>query len=370
MIYLDNAATTYPKPPSVLKAVCDTMARCGNPGRSGHKLALESGRVIMQAREELAQFMGVDDPDRLVFCFNCTDALNLAIKGIVQPGWHVASTYWEHNSVLRVLKRLQREGIITLTLADNLEDALTPNTNFAVCTHASNVTGRIMPIEKLGRKVQDLGALFLVDGAQSAGILPLTLESAHADMIAVPGHKGLFGPQGTGALCLSERAAAMLTPLKEGGTGTSSESMLQPDELPERFESGTLNTPGIAGLLEGVRFASAHRQEIYEHELFLTTYLCNALNNIKGVAVYGPSLSTQRVGVVAFNVYDLTSGQVADQLDSLDVCVRAGLHCAPGAHEMLGTLERGAVRASVGFFNTLADVNALIDQVSRIARTV
>jgi cysteine desulfurase family protein len=373
MIYLDNAATTFPKPPGVIDAMVRAMNECGNPGRSGHPLALKAGRIVMETREELADFLGAPSPEHLVFCSNCTDALNLAIKGIVQKGWHVATTVWEHNSVLRVLKSLEAQGIINLSIKETLEEAMTEGTNLAVCAHASNVTGAIQPIAALGRRAHALGALFIVDAAQSAGILPLTLESANADMIAMPGHKGLYGPQGTGALVIAKHVIAQLKALKEGGTGTSSASFYQPDEIPERFESGTVNTPGIAGLFAGVKFVRAHQQEIYEHELGLTKQLIEALNNIQGVTIYGPDDPTDRVGVVAFNVDGVSSGEIADALGDEEICVRAGLHCAPGAHITLNTInavESGMIRASVGFFNTSADIKEFGNQVNRIAKTL
>ncbi len=369
MIYLDNAATSYPKPQRVGRALMRAMEEYGaNPGRSGHELSIRAAQDIYDTREELCWFFNAEDPMRFVFGFNCTDMLNLAIKGVIRQGDHVATTFWEHNSVLRPLKKLERQGIITLTMGDQLEDAMTGLTTVAVMTHASNVTGQIMPMENIAQECRRRGILLILDAAQTAGVLDIDLRRMPIDLLAMPGHKALLGPQGTGVLYI--RSGLTLDTLREGGTGSASESMIQPDEMPERYESGTLNAPGIAGLKEGLRFARAHRGEIHGQELLLTRCLLEGLNNIPQVTVYGPQTAPERVGTVSCNLADIHSGTVADYLNDAGICVRGGLHCAPGAHETLGTLGQGAVRASVGMFNTLGDVEALLGVIRKLAKEI
>lgn len=367
MIYLDNAATSYPKPPRIGKAMLRAMEEYGaNPGRSGHELSIRAARDVYEAREELARLFNVDDPMRFVFGFNCTDALNLAIKGAIRQGDNVATTVWEHNSVLRPLKKLEQQGVIQLTLAERLEDAIGIQTSVAVMTHASNVTGEVLPLARMADTCKRRGILFILDAAQTAGVLDIDLARTPVDLMALPGHKGLLGPQGTGALYI--RPGLLLDTIREGGTGSASDSMIQPEELPERYESGTLNAPGLAALKEGVRFVRDNRAEIHAHELLLTQRMLEGLLNIPGITVYGPQTAAARVGTVAFNLRDAHSGAVADRLNEAGICVRAGLHCAPGAHKALGTLEQGAVRASVGMYNTLGDVDALLQAVGRLSR--
>lgn len=375
MIYLDNAATSFPKPREVADAVAGTITRMGaNPGRSGHKLSLGAARVVIAAREQLAELFGVDDPFRFVFALNCTDALNLAIKGCLYPGDHVVTTALEHNSVLRPLKSMERRGMIRLTILRPGLDGVVPlkeyeenvraGTRLVVSTHASNLTGAIQPVEGIGRVCRKVGSLFLVDAAQSAGILPIDAAAVGADMLAFPGHKGLYGPTGTGALYI--RPGLFLNTLREGGTGSSSDSWFQPSEMPERYESGTVNTCGLAGLFVGARFVRRHFDEIEARERALSDVLYRGIASIPGVRMISPPKN--RVGVVAFNIRGEQSGHVADRLDDADFAVRAGLHCAPAAHRFYGTLEQGAVRASVGFYNTMEHVERFCDEVARISR--
>lgn len=374
MIYLDNAATSFPKPPQVARAMCGVLEKIGaNPGRSGHRMALAAGRVIFECREELARYLDVQDPSRIVFCGNCTEALNLAIHGMLRQGDHAISTMLEHNSVLRPLSGLLTEGRISLTLlppeadgmvsAEAVRRALRPTTRLVAITHASNVTGAVQPVREIAQACRAARTALLVDAAQSAGILDVRPASLGADLLAMPGHKGLFGPHGTGLLYIG--AGITLRSLKQGGTGSLSESMLQPDDLPDRFESGTQNLPGIAGLLSGVRFVRAHQEEISAHESALARQTYEGLRNIAGVRLYSPEGS----GVISFNVGALQSGEVAEQLDQANIAVRAGLHCAPGVHQHLHTLDIGAVRVSPGFFNTAQDVDTLLRATAIIARS-
>lgn len=375
MIYLDNAATTFPKPPQVLRAASGVMAKLGaNPGRSGHRMSLAAGRVVMRCREALAELLRVDDPERIVFCFNCTDALNLAIRGLPLAGGHVVATALDHNASLRPLCSMAARGEIALDVLlpgpdgavsrAQVERALRPDTQLVALSHASNVTGALQPAAEIGALCREKGVCFLLDAAQTLGIAPVYPEALCADLIAFPGHKGLLGPMGTGGLWI--RPGLTLRPYREGGTGSRSDSPLQPDELPDRYESGTLNLPGIAGLLEGVRFLQAHGDEIRLKEEALTKKLRNSLSQLNGVTLYGPTDNT--VGIVSFNVDGLRSGETADALNRAGVGMRAGLHCAPLMHRALGTLETGVVRASPGFFNTEAEIERTAGFVETLAK--
>ena len=375
-IYFDNAATSHPKPDRVLRAVRRAMTECNaNPGRSGHAAALAAGRVVLDARERLAALLHAPDAMRVAHCFNCTDALNLAIKGSLRPGDHVVATQLEHNSVLRPLCGLLRRGQIALTLVPPRPDgfvdpgdiraALRRDTALIVCTHASNVTGAIQPVAAIGRLAREKGIRFLIDGAQALGAMPVDVRALNCDLYAFPGHKSLLGPQGTGGLYIGE--GARLETLREGGTGSASDSLVQPEELPERYEAGTVNLPGIAGLGAGCEYVATRLSQIMMHERELSQALYDGLSGIPGVALYSPAAESARAGIVCFNVADLSSAQVADALARRDIAVRGGLHCAPGAHRFLGTLRRGAVRASIGHANTFEEVDAFLAAVRELA---
>ncbi len=367
MIYLDNAATSFPKPAAVIEKVQETMLYAGaNPGRGGHRPALCAGRLVDRARRGLAALLQVEDEADIFFGFNCTDMLNAALYGVVEPGWEVACTVWEHNSVLRPLHEMQRRGLITLKIGEDLEQAITGNTRLAVVSHASNVTGAVQPVEALAALCRQRGILLLVDAAQTAGVLPLYPERWGVDMVAMPGHKGLLGPMGTGALYA--RKGLKLTVYRQGGTGTASLSPLQPEERPEGMESGTLNAPGLAGLSAGVDYVLKRRAAIQAHEQLLTRLLLEGLSQLPQARVLGPQTALERVGTVSLNLGELPSGLVADGLAQRDICVRAGLHCAPLAHRALGTTEQGAVRVSFGPFNTAGDVWALLEALKDITR--
>ncbi len=376
-IYLDNAATSHPKPESVVRAVIRALTEINaNPGRSGHSAALEAARAVLDCRERLAALLNARDAMSVIHCFNCTDALNLAIKGSLRRGDHVIATQLEHNSVLRVLAGLAERGRIELTLVPPRPDgfvdpqdvrrALSPATALIVCTHASNVTGAIQPVAAIGAVARAAGVRFLVDGAQVLGALPVDVSALGCDLYAFPGHKGLLGPQGTGGLYISPGTA--LNPLREGGTGTGSDSVLQPSELPERFEAGTMNLPGIAGLGAGCAHVASRLSQIMMHERELTSALAEGLSAIPGVTLYSPRQEAERAGIVCFNGGDLSSTQLADALARRDIAVRGGLHCAPGAHRFLGTLRRGAVRASVGHANTFSEVEEFLRTVRQLTK--
>ncbi|MBQ4637373.1 MAG: aminotransferase class V-fold PLP-dependent enzyme [Clostridia bacterium] len=372
MIYLDNAATSYPKPKNVIQTMSSVMEKiCANPGRSGHNMSIASGSIVSSTRGMIAKLINAPAPENIVFTQNCTEALNLAIKGSLRPGMHVVTTLIEHNSVLRVLKTLEQRGFIRLTVVapdpNGLVDpeavmaAVNKRTKLIVMTHASNVLGTVQPIEKIGAYTRNKDIAFLVDAAQSIGILPIDVQRYGIDMLAAPGHKALYGPQGTGFLYISPRLT--LNTLKEGGTGTSSQSLYQPMEIPERYESGTLNTPGIAGLFCGVRYVMKNQKRLMEHERELIKYAISSLSKIEGLKLYGSLDTSKKVGVLSFNAGNYQSGQVADHLNEAGIAVRAGLHCAPGVHDFFGTMEQGMVRISVGSFNTVSDIDLLVSSV-------
>lgn len=376
-VYLDNAATSSPKPQCVIDALMRAMTHINaNPGRSGHVRSLEAGRGVLECRAALANFIGAEDPFSVAFAFNCTDALNLAIKGTLRRGDHVVSTLIEHNSVLRVLKGLERAGQISLTLVspgpdymidpDEIARAVSPGTRLICVTHASNVTGAIQPVAAIGRLARGYGIPCLIDGAQTLGTMPVNVNLLNCDLYAFPGHKGLLGPQGTGGLYI--RPGFGLHTIREGGTGSSSESMYQPGELPEKFESGTLNYHGIAGLSAGTKYVSENLSQIFMRERELTTALYDAITEIKQTTVYSPLHESERAGIVSFNIADLSSSQAADTLDQAGFYVRGGLHCAPGAHMTLGTLRRGAVRASVGHATTFEEIDAFARAVAELCK--
>ena len=376
-IYFDNAATSHPKPRAVTEAVAWAMTDFNaNPGRSGHRAALEAARAVLATREKLAALLGAADPLRVIHCFNCTDALNLAIKGSLRVGDHVIASQLEHNSVLRPLATLAARERISLTLIPPRPDgfvdpadvraAFTPRTSLIVCTHASNVTGAIQPVAAVGEVARAAGVRYVIDGAQALGAMPVNVAALGCDLYAFPGHKSLLGPQGTGGLWIGP--GVDLIPQREGGTGSSSDRLTQPEELPERYESGTVNLPGIAGLGAGCDYVSTRLSQIMTHERELSQALWEGLADMEGVALYSPRKEAERAGIVCFNAGDLSSAQLADALAQRDIAVRGGLHCAPGAHRFLGTLRRGAVRASVGHANTFEEADAFLAAVREILR--
>ena len=373
MIYLDNAATSFPKPRETVRAMAAALENCGaNPGRAGHALSLAAGRIVERCRESTAQMLGETDASRVAFCLNATDALNMAIHGVVRTGDHVISTLLEHNSVLRPLSELSRSGVITLTLvppdaqgqirAEDIERAMLPRTRLVVMTHMSNVLGTLQDVQAVGQVCQRRGVLLLIDCAQTAGHVPLAPKTWGCDLLAMPGHKGLLGPHGTGVLWV--RAGVNVAPLRQGGTGSASESMFQPRMMPDCLESGTLNLPGIAGLAAGMNEALVHMDETHAHIVHLCDMLRAELLNMRGVRVY----TRPGASLVSFNVDGVGSQETAAMLNREGIAVRGGLHCAPGVHRFLGTLESGAVRVSPGLYNTREDAQALLMAVERIIK--
>ena len=384
MIYLDNAATSWPKPESVYK-VADQVFReeAGNPGRSGHALSLVARRRIEETRLLLAKLFNVSKPERIIFTMNTTDALNLAIKGLAlkeisADGFHVITTSMEHNSVTRPLEALRRYGI-EYTKApvcpangvntDDIKNAIRKNTKLVVCTHVSNVSGTVNPIAGIGTICKNSNIPFLVDVAQSAGTMPIDVQAMGIDLLAFPGHKGLFGPQGTGGLYIGE--GIDLLPLREGGTGSHSEDYGQPAELPDRYESGTMNTAGIAALGEGTRFIMSQGLETIEaREAELANRFINGICELPGLKYYGPPAGMLRKGIISINSDKLSPMELAVILEnSFDIAVRPGLHCSPDAHETLGTLHSGGtLRIGIGYLNTEEDIDKCIEALSAISK--
>ena len=377
MTYLDNAATSFPKPEGVYAAL-DAFARhsLANPGRSGHRMALASEHALADARHRLNRFFNGRNPDRWAFTLNCTDALNMAFKGVLDDGDHVVTTHLEHNSVSRPLVALAEAGRITLTRVaaddggtvspDAIRDAITPKTKLVAMTHASNVLGTVQPVAEIGKLVRDRDLLFLVDAAQSAGVLPIDVQELCIDLLAMPGHKSLFGPTGTGALYVGPRAT--LRPWREGGTGGDSLTPTQPPDLPYHLEGGTPNVLGVAGLVAGLDFVEERGLDaIRRHEVELCDRLRAALAELPGFEVFGHAEATRRVGTISFRCEALPAPELAGLLDqSFDIAVRPGLHCAPYVHKALGTAPDGLVRVSPGPFNTEADIDHLIDALTQI----
>ncbi|WP_053955113.1 aminotransferase class V-fold PLP-dependent enzyme [Inediibacterium massiliense] len=376
MIYLDNAATTYPKPEDVYVAMDVCMRKYGaNPGRSGHALALEAGRIIYRTRELLCKLFHIENPMQIIFTCNATDSLNLALKGILKRGDHVITTSMEHNSMIRPIMTLKDIGVEHTIVQCNqngeinpkdIKKAIQKNTKLIAMTHGSNVTGTIMPIDEVGKIAKEANILFLVDAAQTAGVYPIDVQKMNIDLLAAPGHKGLLGPQGTGILYIKE--GLELIQMKEGGTGSKSELLTQPDILPDRYESGTPNTSGIAGLGAGVEFILKEGiEKIREHEESLTKCMLEGLKQIEKVKIYGPKDEKKQAAVVSMNIGEEDSSEVSYLLDKVfSIGVRSGLHCAPVAHRTIGTFEQGTVRFSMGYFNTIEDIKKAIKAIERI----
>lgn len=377
MIYLDNAATSCPKPPEVVAAVEYALTSiCANPGRGAYDTALEAGRVLLRARRAIATLCGIQDEARVVFALNATHALNLALKGLLGGGGHVVTSSIEHNAVVRPLETLKNQGVRVTevpcsadgaTDADDILAALRPDTRLVVLTHASNVLGTLLPIEEVGPALRERGVPLLVDASQTAGCRPLDVERMCIDLLALPGHKGLLGPQGVGVLYVGPDLA--LETLVEGGSGTDSASPDPPDELPDRYEAGTPNTPGIAGLAAGVGVVLGQGVEtIAAREDAHAQRLRSALADIEGIRLYGARPGQPAAPVVSLAFRGLASAEAAFVLDrAFGIAARAGLHCAPAAHRVAGTLDTGLVRLSVGHATVSADIDAAIEACTEIA---
>lgn len=380
-IYLDNAATSWPKPPGVAHAMSRFIEEVGaNPGRSGHRLSVAAARIVYAAREAVAAMFGANDPLRVIFGLNVTDGINLALHGLLKPGDHVITSAIEHNAVMRPLNDLAGYGIEFTQVpcatngilnAAQIEPAIKPNTRMVILNHASNVCGAIQPIKEAGEISHRHNLLFLVDAAQTAGVIPINVRQDNIDLLAFTGHKSLYGPMGVGGLIVSERIEpCSMHPIRQGGTGSRSEQEMQPDFFPDRFESGTPNAVGIAGLLAAISWINEQGMgKIRFGEQGLCTKLLQGLLNIPGVVVYGPQNAEKQTGVISFNIQGVEPSTVGLRLDDeFGILCRVGLHCAPSAHRTLGTLPQGSVRFGIGAFNTLEDIDQAIDAVRQIAK--
>jgi cysteine desulfurase family protein len=381
IIYLDNAATSWPKPPSVWEAMeRNMMESAANPGRGSHEMAVKASRAVFEARKRLARLFRVNNPNDIAFTMNTTHALNLAIQGLLKPGDHVIATSLEHNSVRRPLEALKRKIGIDVTYVptdtkgmlkrEAVEEAITARTKLIAVTHSSNLLGTIIPISEIGEIARRRNIKLLVDSAQSAGVLPIDVEAMGIDLLAFPGHKGLMGPQGTGGLYIHPDME--LEPLMHGGTGSKSEAPEQPDIRPDRYEAGTPNTVGLAGLSEGVNFVLKETtQAIHAKELQLTFELMEGLQRIPGITLLGPDLGEERTAIVSFLLDGVDPSELAFLLDQqFGIAVRSGFHCTPLGHETAGSYETGAVRASPGYFTQKSEIVSMIDAVTEINRTL
>ena len=377
VVYLDNAASSWPKPLEVKQAISECIEEYGaNPGRGGHRLAIRASRVIFQTRAKLARLFHISNPNDIVFTMNATQSLNLGMKGLLKPGDHVITTTLEHNSVRRPLEYLKREKGIKLTYIkprddmsidlDEIRAEFRKNTSLVVVNHASNLVGTITPIQQIGDICNEYQVPFMVDASQSAGVFPIDVQAMNIDLLAFPGHKGLYGPQGTGGLYINPKIH--LEPLFQGGTGSQSESIEQPSTRPDQYESGTMNTVGIAGLGAGVDFVlRTGIDSIRAKEHKLTYALMEQLEQIEGVVLFGQDKTVERAAVVAFSIEGVDASEAAFILDQqFDIAVRSGFHCTPLGHETIGTIETGAIRASFGYFNEMNDVDYLVKAVREI----
>ena len=377
MIYLDNAATTLHKPQQVIDAVVHAMQSMGNCARGTHEEALDAARTVYDARVRLASLFGCPRVDHVAFTANSTEALNIAINGLIGPGEHVISTDLEHNSVLRPLYRLEAEHGAELSFvpADKLgnvdyadfERLMKPNTRAVVCTNASNLTGTVLDIERIAKTAHSHGALVIVDASQTAGCWPIDMKKMGIDVLCFTGHKGLMGPQGTGGICVKE--GIEIRPFKVGGSGVQSYSRTHPAEYPTRLEAGTLNGHGIAGLGAAAKFISETGVEnIHAKERSLMLRFYEGVKNIEGVTVYG-DFTKDKTAIVALNIRDYESGEVSYELSQgYGIATRPGAHCAPRMHKALGTAEVGAVRFSFSFYNTEEEIDEAVRAVAELAK--
>ena len=375
-IYLDNAATTMQKPDCVIEAVAQAMGHMGNSGRGAYGEALDASRMIYETREQLSSLFGLGNPKQAAFSCNSTEALNTAILGLLGPGDHVISTVMEHNSVLRPLYRLEKEGAqISFCPCDEkgrlrmeeLPGLVKKNTKALVCTHASNLTGNANDLMTLGAFCKERGLLFIVDASQTAGVLPIDMKAMNIDVVCFTGHKSLYGPQGTGGLCVREGLS--IRPLKSGGSGVHTYLKEHPPEMPTALEAGTLNGHGIAGLHAALQFLSdTGIENIPRHEMNLLRQFYQGIQEIPGIRVYGDLDTDYRAAVLALNIGDYDSSEVSDELSyRYGISTRPGAHCAPLMHQSMGTVDQGMVRFSFSWFNTKEEVDLAIQAIRELA---
>lgn len=376
-IYLDNAATSYPKPIEVAQAVYDFMINNGtSSGRGSYKSAMESDFLVYETRKLVGELFNFNNPKKVIFTSNVTESLNLALRGILKENDHVITSSLEHNAVWRCLKTLEKEKNITITKVEASKEGFTnpidikkyikSNTALIVFTHASNVVGTIQPIKEIGEIARNNNIPFLVDAAQSAGAYPIDIQNDNIDLLAFTGHKSLLGPMGIGGLIVNSDIS--INPLKVGGTGGDSAYEYQPEYYPNKLETGTLNVNGVAGLRSAIKFINKETiSKIHNKEKELTSYAIKKLEHIKNIKIYGPKNSEDILGVISFNIRDIKAEEIAYELDSKhNIMVRSGLHCAPNAHEVIGTKISGTVRIGIGYFNEKEDIDKLIDALEEI----
>lgn len=378
-VYMDNAATSRQKPEAVFKEIKRFFfdVNC-NPGRGGYDLSLEAGREVLRAREVIARFFNVQQPNQVIFTQNVTHALNTALKGLLKPNDHVLTSGLEHNAVIRPLEALAGEKNISYTFIPTGSDGflapeliykhVRPNTRMIVMTHGSNIIGSILPVEQIGKIAEELGLYFVVDCAQTAGCVPIDFQKLNLSVLAFTGHKHLLGPMGTGGFCVRQDVAEKMQPLVEGGTGSVSHREQQPGFLPDKFESGTLNTPGIVGLRVAVEYIlNVGVDKIREKEMALTRRLLEGLRGLKHIKIYGPQDPAHQTGTVSINMEDVDNAELCTVLDrEFGIMTRPGLHCAPVAHRTVGTFPQGTLRISLGYFTTAEEVDYVIKCLEQI----
>ena len=380
IVYFDNGATSWPKPPQVQEAMIAYLQQVGgSPGRSGHRMSIEASRIVGDTREAVASLFGIDDPSRIAFTKNSTEALNIAMLGWLEPGDHAITSSIEHNSVMRPLRYLEEDHLLELTVIpcspatgyldpDDVRKALRPNTRLIVVLHASNVIGNLLPIKEIGAIARETDVPLLVDASQTAGAYPTAVETLNIDMLAFTGHKSLLGPTGTGGLYVRE--GIEFPPLSRGGTGSRSEQEIQPDFMPDKCEAGTLNVVGLAGLGASVRFLlDTGVDRVCEHERTLVERFLIRSADLPSLVVYGPRDVNQRVGLLSFNIEGVSPSEMGLILDrAFAIMTRIGLHCAPAAHRTLGTFPDGTVRFGFSYFNTLEEVDYAIEALEQIIK--
>lgn len=377
MIYFDNAATSFPKPNTVASAVFNAINSFANPSRGSYSLALEASRVVYNTREKLAKLFNLNNPLNVAFTSNSTESLNIAINGSFMPGDHIITTEMEHNSVLRPIYALREKGLeVSIIKCDKLGnlnysqigDEIKSNTKAIICTHASNLTGNLVDIKRIGDICKGHNLLFILDASQTAGVFDIDMEADNIDILCFTGHKSLYGPQGTGGICLKENI--IIRPLKSGGSGSNSYSTTHPNTMPDMLEAGTVNTHGIAGLLAGMEFiGETGTEKIREHELKLMWQFYNGIKNIESIKIYGDFNTYLRSPIVALNIGDYDSGDISEELaDTYNIATRAGAHCAPLMHKALGTDKQGAVRFSFSYFNNSEEIEIAINAINELSK--
>jgi cysteine desulfurase family protein len=382
-IYLDNAATSFPKPQEVYASMMNYMTNIGsNPGRGASSASLAGNKVILNCRYALMDFFHFDKVENVIFTSNITTSLNTLIKSIVQEGWHVITSTMDHNATLRPLTTLSQRGVITLDIVpcskegflnvDDFTRSLKPNTKLVVLSHSSNIIGSIQPLEAIGKICKEKGIYFIIDAAQTAGVLPLDFYKLNCNALAFTGHKSLLGPQGIGGFLIDDEFNEKCTTFIEGGTGSLSSSIIQPDFLPDKFESGTQNGPGVAGLLEGINFINTQGiDSIRQHEQYLCESFINGLLNINSIEVYGSRDTSKRTAAISVNSTKIDNSELGFILDTeYGITTRTGLHCAPLAHKTIGTYPTGSLRFGIGFFNDIKDINYTLSSINTIIRKV